>query len=482
MTTPNLPRQRFSDASLQAISKTVRTVLGTPTTSPESQIETPDLIRGERFRLREPLTPGYEAIARRMDRMELEGAPEGEYEWIESDDDTPVFGFGSQQNFLAAGAEVTCIETPYGWCVVDGGAAMVLPPKEELEAAGIKKIEPFMVFPAVTFSNEFKYAWRAECLEPVEFLFSQLVETDRFFALAGKPSASPVQRSRLETDADAFILSPVVRLGTVAPVRCAYKPFDSLMANGQPFPPLIMNHVKVNEAPQGKELWGPSISGKITRSFYALELFWWEIRTVYKYTVRDILTHVWQPEHPDHLAYLGHPPDPTNPDLTWPPVILSYWWFTTVCGDAFSGGLASTPIRPPASRFFIAPYGWWETPEWERYGYDWFRTHYQYSPSTGSYSPISGDGFFGPWINWTHWATYSGSLGPSTTQPPQPPCGDIFQRSRYGFVVWEYGWEIIPNSVDEDAETCVVAGPLHLNFDLVYDDTTLPTPTPTPFP
>ena len=496
----NLPRQRFSEASLQAIAKTVRTVLGTPTTQPEFDADEPPIPVGDRFRLRTPLEPGRRAIARRLHRIEVEGDPEECFQWIDTSEEVSVYGFGHQQNFLAAGAEVTCISTPHGWCVVDGGATIVLPPKAELEEVEIDKIEPFMVFPTSEFSSTFKYAW--QCIVSSRYgLLSGVAYWGRpYYVIAGRPSLAPTgsttPSAALRTASPSTELelqiSPAVRLGTSTPVRCAYTPFDLVMSNGDPVPQPIIDHFGTNEKPGVNELWGPSLKGKLTRTFSALELFWWEIRTSDAYEARDYLTYVTQPEHPDHAAYLAlfggggqaTPLGPT-PNERWPPVDISFWGNSDECGGLSSGVLASEPAPAVHSRFFIAPHGWWEAPEWRGYGYNWFYYNYRYNTPFGYYVPIEENGWFGPWGGWGHWGGYWGSAPPlstdfvnTLTQPEQPPCGDIIKRYRYGFVLWEFGWAVVGRGLDEEAKTCVVLGPMQFKHDLVYDDVTTPDPTP----
>lgn len=489
-----LPRQRFSDDSLTAIAKTVRTVLGTPTKPPETPQDTPPPVIGDRFRLQTSLSPGKAAVARRLLRIAVEGIPDDEYEWAEGSEDTLVYGFGHSQNFIAAGADVTCISSPRGWYVVDAGPTMVLPSKDARKDVDIETIEPYMIFPAGHFSPHFKYAWAGAIMQVNGLVPEVAYWRHSFFAICGRPSRSPASpatpsQSSSSTDEETYVTAPVVRLGTVNPVRCAYAPFDGVMSNGEEAPEVIRNHIQTGDAPRGNgDLWGPGANGKLTRSFTALELFWWEIRNTDAYEAKDILTHVWDTAHPDHAEYQADPSWQSVPiadiEARWPAVTLSFWCHSVECGGHSSGVLSSEDAPEVSSRFFIAPHGYWLTDDWRFNGYNWYYRNYFYNPAYG-YAPISPDGWFGPWGGWNHWGGYWGSepptadeLPPADVTPPQPLCGAVFKRNRYGFILWEYGWEVVGGGVDEDAETCVVAGPFRFKYDLIDEDIVTPSPTP----
>lgn len=539
--TGKLPRQRFSDQSLTRLDRVVREVEGKMTRQPDLPGigEVPQI--GERFVLLSPLTHGKPAAARRLIRIaEQDGKPE-DYAWVQGSVDETIYGIGQDQNFYAEGSHVTCIMTPSGWCVVDGGAATALPPPNEMKDAGIEKIEPFMVFATSGFSEEYKWANQAILPKPSGLFSDESVIAHTFQVLSGYCGQSYTPDNPPNaTDATAkkSLVVPTVPLqgyspfygyvpyydyngympnSTSKPVRCAYKKFDGRMTNGEYAPAVIRDRLGTDTPPTGGQFWGPSRSGKLTRSFTALELFWWELRTNEEYTAAPMRVYVWQIWHPDYEefrasvyykywqgenAYLGPNGDPREnywplnlPSVTgigywynrinelWPPTEVSFWINT--CTKANSFVKSSDPKPGPVSRFFISPWGFWENPQWKNYGYQWYWVNYTYSSYWGAYYPGNTYGWFGPWGGWAFWGNNWGGLPPTASdlprvdsEPPDPECGDLIQRYRYGFVLWEYGWKIIAGGTDEEEMTCMVDGPLRVYQSVVQENGTVPDKTP----
>lgn len=525
-----LPRQRFSDQSLTRLDRVVREVEGRMTRQPDLPGigEVPQI--GERFVLRSPLTHGKPAVARRLIRIAEQGGKPEDYAWVQGSVDETIYGIGQDQNFYAEGSHVTCIMTPSGWCVVDGGAATALPPPDEMKDAGIDKVEPFMVFATSGFSEEYKWANQAILPRPGGLISDDTYIAHAFQALSGycgqafepdnPPNATDATRKKSVVVPTVPLMgySPFYGYGpyynsnydydryapnsTTHPVRCAYKKFDGKMTNGEYAPAVIRDRFGTDLPPEGGQYWGPSRSGKLSRSFTALELFWWELRTNGDYTAKPQTVYVWMPEHPDHDEFVNSvyyqnwngPPSTAYPgsgsdywirriNEEWPPVSLNFW--VSDCNQVSSGVLASEPKPEPISRFFISPWGFWENPQWSTYGYQWYWLNYNYNSYWGAYYPGNVYGWFGPWGGWNYWGNNWGGLPPTAkdlpgvdSQPPEPPCGDLLQRYRYGFVLWEYGWRVIAGGTDEDEMTCMVDGPLRVNQSVIQENGTVPDKTP----
>lgn len=531
--TGKLPRQRFSDQSLTRLDRVVREVEGKMTRQPDLPGigEVPQI--GERFVLLSPLTHGKPAAARRLIRIaEQDGKPE-DYAWVQGSVDETIYGIGQDQNFYAEGSHVTCIMTPSGWCVVDGGAATALPPPNEMKDAGIEKIEPFMVFATSGFSQEYKWANQAILPKPSGLISNESVIAHTFQVLSGYCGQSYTPDNPPNaTDATAkkSLVVPTVPLqgyspfygygpyydyngympnSTSKPVRCAYKKFDGRMTNGEYAPAVIRDRFGTDTPPTGGQFWGPSRSGKLTLSFTALELFWWELRTNGEYHKQDVRIPVWNTHHPDHEdfkdselgglwiraggTFSSTATTENRPDISewithqveeeYPPANVEFW--ASNCTGIVTW-IPGTEDKPEAiSRFFVAPWGFWDNPQWRNYGYLWYWQTYTYSHYWGTYYPGDAFGWYGPWGGWSYWGNNWGGLPPTASdlpgvdsEPPDPECGDLIQRYRYGFVLWEYGWKVIAGGTDEEEMTCMVDGPLRVYQSVVQENGTVPDKTP----
>lgn len=163
---------------------------------------------------------------------------------------------------------------------------------------------------------------------------------------------------------------------------------------------------------------------------------------------------------------------------TYPNVQMDLW------ADPCTHESLHIPITedPPANRskFFIAPHGYWLNPNWS--GWEWLS---QYKYSEGYWQPGNSFGYWGPFGNsgywgglWGGWPPIDGTWTKTTSTPPPPnQCTTIIKRGRYGWLVWDYGWAIMQNSLDAEEETVVVQGRMSSGSREVVYDSQLPDPS-----
>jgi len=233
------------------------------------------------------------------------------------------------------------------------------------------------------------------------------------------------------------------------PLRMAYQPFDELLPDGNPIPASILQAMNQGEHPSPGELWGPTQDGKLSRTLSFLEIFWWEL-----------CSPAWECRN-------------------------GYWSIPEDCSGAFgvtgSSGVPCDETAPPRrAAFWRSPSGWWGLGGWS---WGWWGGSWNY-PSSWWGNPSLGfsDSFYwGPWGYgwWGNW--WNGrpptpdELLPDDEPPPDPPCGGLLQRERYGFIVWEYGWRVL--GADTEQEVCTVVGEFEFRNRLVVENPDTPEPS-----
>ncbi|MGD9712797.1 MAG: hypothetical protein AB7V46_12090, partial [Thermomicrobiales bacterium] len=226
------------------------------------------------------------------------------------------------------------------------------------------------------------------------------------------------------------------------------------------------------------------ISGKLARTVTFLEIFWWEwcapAWECLEFTVPnpdyDPQADVCDPEHP------SYDPDDVACKRT---IEVEHWGIPAECSFGLSPVNSGIPCDedPPERRsaFWRSPFGWWALGNWHwgwwgsagwwRYPHGWWN-----NPLYGFNDSL----YWGPWGHgwWNRWwggrpPTPDELLELNTDEPPpDPPCGGITRRTRYGFIVWEFGWRVL--GADEATEVCTVVGEMEYRNRLVVENQAAP--------
>lgn len=408
-----------------------------------------------RFRLVTPLETGKFAAARKLVLEATSVA--GEYEWLPSEQEAPVFaGAPGWNNHWPEGSDVTCVATAVGWLVTTDQQCGVLPGDDDWEPC------PY----AVLRISELSPRHRDTLQLGLPGTGDTETWDDDYVVLGAEvppnTTEDPLPGERTSPGLRTVGCTPF--LGQ--PVKIAYQPFDGTLANGQPIPDSVLASMNQAPHPGVGELWGPTRRGKLARAVTILEIFWWELCSP-QWECRTFVV--------------------PNPHAADPPTITQdYWALPEACGPLFGGsGSSGIPCSQPMpgrrTGFWIAPSGWWALGAWNwgwwggvgwwQYPSGWWGT-----PGYGFY-----DGYFwGPWgYGW--WNQRWGGKPPTRDDllelpgdepPPDPPCGGVLRRTRYGFIVWEYGWRVL--GADPDHEVCTVLGEFEYRNRLIVEHPDVP--------
>ena len=402
-----------------------------------------------RFQLLTPLEDGKSASAR---FLSLENTDEpGEYEWVPTDHEVTLHAAPGVYNHLPEGAEVTAERTASGWRAGMHELWGVLP-------GGFEPC-PYAVLRMSHLSNSCKDA--IQLTRPGSGGIV-LWDDDYAFTTAAVPGSTTG-----DTLPDEGAKPRMIPCTPLLPAKVAYKQFDGLLPGGEPIPDSILQAMNQGPHPATGQLWGPTHEGKLSRTVTFLELFWWEWCS----PAWECIT--FTEPNPDY--------DPSDPDETDPPTIeVDYWGIPAECNNGNSPINSGIPCDedPPERRsaFWVSPYGWWGLGTWNWNwwsGLGWWRYGYPYS----GYFP---NHVWGPWGHgwWTRWwggrpPTPDDMLElPGSDPPPDPPCGGLIQRHRYGFIVWEFGWRVL--GADTDAVVATIVGEIQFRNQLVVENADVP--------
>jgi len=261
------------------------------------------------------------------------------------------------------------------------------------------------------------------------------------------------------------------------------------------------------ETPSSGQLWSPGKNCKLNRNAVALELFWWEYQspdpTCKTITVQEPNPD-YDPDNPICSDSQGSLYDPSN-DIckSTLPVDKDVWVFNCENRDPMfiydeeGERILCSDTKPDRrSTFFVAPEYWWAYGNWNfSYWYDAYAWSYpwNYNRAVGAdwnygygyygrgYNWRNGGYAWGPWGNWYFYRNFFNGKPPTkdkleelaAVEYPDIPCGEITQRKRHSFMVWEWGWGIEGDSdiVNSQGEPTTIfrGGPLQYKTDLISD-------------
>lgn len=455
-----------------------------------------------RVKLKTPLSYGTMGVGYRMELMNVDD----KWRWVATSQEVPVFAVGGQLNYYGEGAELPVTVTPAG-CVVNGDVLSVRMPTD-----GDEKFSPFSVLETGGVASDASdWSGTLYTYRPGDSRLGSFADYWRrpHVALTGYVPENRKEDEVVDPDNPkrTGVVVPAVPLGGATPVCCAFEPFNGKTLDGQDIPqPLYQAMGGGDSRPIMGQLWGPGSTGKMTRPFVAMELYWWEWKgpafTKKTFDVQEPNEDYDPTEYahggicnplkvdPDNgNVFIPNPDyDPRNTVcLTSVTVGKEYWATPNECGSSVSTGIETTEDPPERrSAFWISNKGWWGNGRFGAWNWNWFNGNWAYGPGSG-WSPFGYGGYWGPWgYGW--WGTAYGDFPPTQEQleqdfpedqpEPSPPCGEVKRRHLYGYVLWEWGYNALGSVGPADDNLCMVSGPIKSRSRLVVVDGTPPEPSP----